>query len=387
MPADPHDRPAPRARPVADAPLPAGGEQMEAMARRWALELLAERPLADAASLPLEEMAARAPGLCEQILRALGSERETDRLLGLALAGEGGRPHDFAADLLACAGVTDAQGALRAVESLRGAVWQHVEEALPAAEARLAAPLGDRLAHVCLLLLGEALAEQAAASPTIHAPAAPGQAHDAPRHVPAAPSGSRRVVILDEHLDAEPGQAAEPGPAPSPGPPGPPRPPERAEAIEVHDRRREEGPAAWIGSIGGQLERFEQDGRPFAVLLLDMTGADDASLPGHLDQLEAALAAELARAEPAASLTKERPGRCWIVAPGADRGGAEALAGHLEAALLDPARRLGVSAAVSVGIAVCPEDGRRASALAAHADIGLYASRWQARSSVRGESL
>lgn len=382
MPADPLNRPAPRARPVADAPLPAGAERMQDLARRWALELLGERPLTDAASLPLKELAARAPGLCEQVLRALGSERDLDRLLGLAVAGEGGarggRAHDFGADLIACAGVSDAEGALRAVESLRGALWQDIQEGLPASEARLAGPLGDRLAYLCSALLGEALVALAGAPQPASAPgpATPGAR---PSERGSAMPAGRRIVILDEYVDAEP--AAPFAPAAS-------GPPERAEQIEIHDRRREEGPAAWIGSIGAQLERFAQDGRPFAVLLVEMAGAG-GELPVRVEQLEATLAAELEASEPAApaaTLTSERPGRCWIVVPGTDRGGAEALAGRLEAAPVGLARRLGATVEVSVGIAVCPEDGRSASALAAHADVGLYASRWEARSSVRGES-
>ena len=30
---------------------------------------------------------------------------------------------------------------------------------------------------------------------------------------------------------------------------------------------------------------------------------------------------------------------------------------------------------VAIGVAVCPEDGRQAAALAAHADVGLFAAR------------
>jgi hypothetical protein len=33
---------------------------------------------------------------------------------------------------------------------------------------------------------------------------------------------------------------------------------------------------------------------------------------------------------------------------------------------------------------VCPEDGTQAAALAAHADVGLYAARWEARAGEAG---
>src|SRR5271157_2851940 len=45
---------------------------------------------------------------------------------------------------------------------------------------------------------------------------------------------------------------------------------EKPPQIEIRDVRGEEGPAAWIGSIGRRLERHEQDGSPFAVLLVEL---------------------------------------------------------------------------------------------------------------------
>ena len=70
----------------------------------------------------------------------------------------------------------------------------------------------------------------------------------------------------------------------------------------IRDERREEGPAAWIGSIGRQLERFAQDELPFAVLLVDLGDVERlrrAALPAGLSslarQVEHALDAGAAR--------------------------------------------------------------------------------------------
>jgi hypothetical protein len=380
MPEQQSTRPAPRARPVADAPLPTGGEQIEAIARRWALELLAERPLADAPELPLDEIAARAPGLCEQILSALGSERELDRLLGRPVPGDRRVLHDFAADLLACAGAGGGHDALLAAEALRSALWQELQEELRGSDAGLAGPLADRLAHLCSALLGEALQVLPEAP-------APGEASAPGSEQAPSPSrsGGGRIVILDERLSAV---AEQPEPAASslePFPPAPATLPEPSPRIEIHDRRGEEGPGAWISSIGAQLERFERDGRPFAVLLLELVGTRADSDGQSFGAIERCIREELDRASEA-TLTSEHPGRWWAVLPDTDRNGAESLAASLETVVRAQAGRLGSSAAVLHGAAVCPEDGRSASTLAAHADVGLYASRWEARAGVpRGE--
>jgi GGDEF domain-containing protein len=160
--------------------------------------------------------------------------------------------------------------------------------------------------------------------------------------------------------------------------------------IEIRDERGEQGPAAWIGSIGRRLERHEQDGSPFAVLLVELVDierlchAESSSEVSRLtSQVEDALAREL---RPADSLTRERPGRYWLLAPQTEGTGARMLAEHLARAVRSSASHRGTPLEVAVGIAICPDDGRQASALAAHADVGLYAARAAGRSSIGGQS-
>jgi len=97
-----------------------------------------------------------------------------------------------------------------------------------------------------------------------------------------------------------------------------------------------------------------------------------------LARLERVLADELAVAS-GGWLTRERPGRYWLLAPGTDRLGAVRLAESLRLTVAGGTTRLGGRMAVAIGTAVCPDDGERAPALAAHADIGLYAARAEAR--------
>jgi GGDEF domain-containing protein len=157
--------------------------------------------------------------------------------------------------------------------------------------------------------------------------------------------------------------------------------------IEIRDVRGEEGPAAWIGSIGRRLEHHEQDGSPFAVLLVELVDIErlqhaepSDEEPRLTGQVEDALAREL---RPADSLTRERPGRYWLLAPQTDVTGAQMLVERIARAVRSSASHRGMALEVAVGVAVCPDDGRRASELAAHADVGLYAARVAGRSSIR----
>jgi GGDEF domain-containing protein len=168
------------------------------------------------------------------------------------------------------------------------------------------------------------------------------------------------------------------------------RPPEQ---IEIRDERTGEGPAAWIRSIGRELERFTEAARPFAVLLVELMDLEPlrrGEQPGELaelsGQVQATLESELrAIAGPAAgSLTRESSGRLWLIAPGIGPLRVGALAEQIAGAVRRSVGYRGRALEVAVGTAVCPDDGLEAAALAAHADVALYAAR--AESSARGDA-
>ena len=371
----------PRALPVAAAPAERLEERAGELARRWAAELVLQSPQAALGRISLEGLGREAPDLCRQILRAVRSDEELERLLGAEPA-ERGVP--YAGRPAALAGARDVASALRAIETLRGVIWEGLCEELAGAAAersreRLTAELSDRLAHVC--------AELGAAGAGRELPVATQR----PPRFPERPPGprvqpERRVVIVDER-GVPPAASVPPSPAGERAAPAPVAPeawsPERRRAdgrgpaveaeIAIRDARGEAGPAAWIDSIGVQLERYERDALPFAVVLMEIAGA------GYVEaEVERALAAEL-RAAGGGSVTRERDGRYWLLAPRADRIGAHALASRLERAAVSAAAAEGASATASSGTAVCPEDGTQAAALAAHADVGLYAARWESR--------
>jgi hypothetical protein len=402
---DPRPRRNVRARPVVDLPteqlLAGAGE----LARRWAVALILRRPLEQVAAVPLETLVDEAPTLCAQVVRALESDLELDRLTGRAASG--GRADTAAARRLSViCGALDDVDALEAVEALRGVLWEALREELREPAARLVGDACDRLAYVCAETLAAALeatpalgggrvregererAVVEAGLPDLQAPVAGAQAG-----VPRAPG---EAVIVDERVApvatsfaSEPARSREaPASLAADVPAG---------EIAIRDERREEGPAAWIGLIGAQLERFEIDRAPFAVLLVELVDIERLQRPDHVEELARA-AEEMERALTGAlgawagAFTRERPGRCWLVAPQTDLVGAELLAERLARAVAARASRRGGSPVLAIGTAVCPQQGREASALAAHADVGSYAARARAHAPAgaavagRGES-
>jgi GGDEF domain-containing protein len=166
------------------------------------------------------------------------------------------------------------------------------------------------------------------------------------------------------------------------------------QAIEIRDARSEESrrerdrgtgdgeassSSSWVDAIARRLERYERDRVPFAALVVELADVErlrHAELPGEVSRLtglvETALASEL---RPADSLTRESPGRYWLLAPETDVDSSRALAERLASAVRGGASHRGAPLEVAVGIAVCPVDGGQAAALAAHAEIALYAAR------------
>lgn len=379
--------PVARPRPVVELAGEAVAANAEDLAKRWAAELVLECPLEEIAELPLERLAREAPSLCE---RALGAVRSDAQLQSLIEPPAGHDPHIAppAAALAAICGADDAVAAVNAVEMLRGVLWRALLERTDGAPAALLADVGDRLAYVCSAMLAVALATDTpatAAARITDEQSPPGAlaAPQTPERRSVAGAGAR-VAIVDEAVPlSAPAPRRPAGERPlswDESPPIPPGTPARgATEIEIRDERTE-GPVAWIGSIGAQLERFAFDRAPFAVLLVELMEIErlrysaPAEQLGRLGELlEQSLAGELERQSGA--LTRERPGRCWVVLAGTDRDGARRAAERYAHAASSSARDRGVPLQVAVGTAVCPEDGREAATLAAHADVALYAAR------------
>lgn len=305
------------ARPVADAPIVDG----MALAKAWLLALIARAPLAQAAVLPAADLARDAPALCEALVEALRDDTALDRLRPggdrFALAGSAG----------VLAGARDAAGAAAAVDALRTVTWGVLRDALPPdPDPRLVGDLAERLALVGAVLSAATL-----------------------EHGVAAPEPVARPV-------------AAPGEAP----------------FLVPDAQRVERDP-WLRPVDFALARHARDGTPFSVLLADLDEVErlvaaevGRELADAVEQVERAIRAQL-RGEDA--LVRERIGRYWIVAAGLPRAPARDFAHRIADAVAASASLHGAPLTVSVGLAVCPDDGVDADSLAAHADEGVFAAR------------
>jgi hypothetical protein len=363
----------PRARALAELPIDAVLARADELARRWLIALIRARPLDEAVDVPIHDLALEGPALCAQMVRAVQSDMELSRLTERAGAspGEGSVP---VRRISAIAGARDAPATVAAVEDLRGVLWEVLLDQLQEPTAREVGDLADRLAHVCAVALAVAVAVPGPGTPDV-----PMSIHDAAPAPPLAGTGARdratarasqrQAIVVDElarsRMDEHQPSAAAPR--------------VRAGGIEIRDVRGTDGPAAWISSISSQLERFERDRLLFAVLLVEVIGIERLS-PGGRAESHAGMIDDVERALASAhgargSLTRERPGRYWLVMPDTDRAGARQLAERLTRAVAAFASDRLVPLEVAVGTAVCPDDGHQAATLAAHADVGLYADR------------
>ncbi|HXP37009.1 MAG TPA: hypothetical protein VN817_04520 [Solirubrobacteraceae bacterium] len=187
-----------RARPVADAPVAALLERGEELARRWAIALIVERPLAEMPEVPLEDLAREAPGVCAQVVRAYDSEAELERIA----ASESSRGRAGAAPTVRL-GAHDARATVEHIEALRGVIWEATLAELDDPAARQVAELSDRLAFVCATLLAAALGEATVLSPREEPLGAPVQAQGQVLFTaPQAEPGKGGVALIDEFEEA-----------------------------------------------------------------------------------------------------------------------------------------------------------------------------------------
>ncbi len=321
-----------------------------------------------------------------------------------------------------------AEAALERLRRATSAAQQLCDVLFQELHEELSAPEGTRLAA-----LSQRLAEVASTVALL----APSQPRDAPAPIAPAPAGrpagERRVPPAGAGRDARSsGVPSESVPAPAGRPAGerrtPPAPTFRAPAqpaggdpaasyalgseavptklideqapgataasmasvqpiqpeIEIRDVRREEGPSAWVSSVGRLLARHAEDGLPFAVLLVeivDVAHLERSETPHDLHGLVAKVEAAVGEGMRSSDhLSRETLGRYWLVAPETNGTGARMLAERLARLVRTSASHRGVPMEVAIGIAVCPDDGTEAPALAARADLGVYSARATGRS-------
>ncbi len=280
--------------------------------------------------------------------------------------------------------------AARAARELSETVWDCLQEQIAGAEPGSARALAERLAEVsatvALLLEAQALAgERAKREAGGRGPAA--RSADVERRKPPepvpAPAGARLVDEQAPTATVTPFAARAQSQSPQTSTAG-------AETeIEIRDVRREEGASAWITSVGRMLARYGQDRLPFAVLLIeivDVAHLERSETPHDLHGIVAQVESALGRGMRSTDeLSRETLGRYWMLAPETNGTGARMLAERLARLVRGSATHRGAPMEVAIGIAVCPDDGTEAPALAARADLGVYSARATGRSVAHSE--
>jgi diguanylate cyclase (GGDEF)-like protein len=298
--------------PALDAPV-AGLGDAEALAKVWLLELIAARPLGEAAHLPTERLVADGPALVAAVIGALVSDRELERL------SPDGELGGLAAAAGSIAGAGGSAEVVAALERLRSVVWAAIERTAPGPPPL---HLASRLAHVCATVAEAALA----AGGSRAAPAEP------PR---------------DDHLARIRVARTSEGPL----------------WVEALERQLADGSRSGrhFTLLLADLDSAER---------LRLAGADEAA--AAFAQIGRAVREVVRRADVVAH---EDDGRVWVIAGDTGRGGANALAVRIADAVEAAASLHGAALTVSVGIAVYPDDGREAAALTGQAEEGMYAAR------------
>ena len=294
-----------------DAPLAALGDA-EALAKQWLVELIAARPLDEAASIPVERLGADGPALVAAVGAALVSDTDLRRL-----APEGDRG-GLAAAAGAIAGARRPAEVVAALERLRQVLWAAIERGPPESPP---AELAARLAHVCATVAQTAL------------------------------EGSRPAEAADEAPEHELAR---------------PRAPHAGEGplwLEALERRLAEG-----GRSGRSLALLlvDLDSADRLRLAEPQEAADAFARAGR------AVREEVRRPDVVAH---EGDGRAWVIAGDTGRTGAAALARRIADAVESAAALHDAALTASIGIAVYPDDAREAAALTAQAEEGMYAAR------------
>jgi GGDEF domain-containing protein len=282
--------------------------------------------------------------------------------------------------------------AARAAQQLCDTLWEALHEELLQPSPERIAELTERLAEISstVALLAAAGAAETPAEPS--SPPKPAS-RDTPvvdRRVPPEPSTPSRSSLGPSQAVSSAGSGGysftkliDERDSPSPAEPLATVEPIQPE-IEIRDVRREEGPSAWVSSVGRLLSRHAEDGLPFAVLLVeivDVAHLERSETPHDMHGLVAKVESAIGRGMRSGDhLSRETLGRYWLVAPETNGTGARMLAERLARLVRTSATHRGVPLEVAIGIAVCPEDGTEAPALAARADLGVYSARATGRS-------
>jgi GGDEF domain-containing protein len=374
-----------RARPVGDAPIDALLGGIDELAKGWLLALLEQVPLDAAPNILAADLARDGPRICDAVVRALADENDLRRLE------PGGALEPLVSRAAAFAASSDPASIARGVDALQGVVWSALRAELPWPEPEQISDLAERLALVCELVRGAALAhgavELGAGAPGSSGAAAPG-GHTGGVGLPGgagSPGGEGSPAVREDlpgprlRVTTFPSEPESAGPAapdtPRPARPESPRPSEnpRGERVAAGSDN-----ALWIGAVEDEVREAEQSGSPLSLLLAEMDEGDRVQMieppreAGATFGRFAQAVRSVVRREDI--LACETDTRAWIIARDTGRRGAYALAERVAGAVEEAPPWRGAPMTVSVGLAVFGEDGRDATALIEAAEEAKFAA-------------
>jgi GGDEF domain-containing protein len=340
-----------RARPVADAPIDALLSRSEDLAKGWLLALLEGAPLADAPQILATELTRDGPRVCEAMLRAIADDTDQRRLE------PGGALAPLVARVGELAGASGAAGASYAVDALQGVVWAGLRSELRDPDPDLVSGLAERLAQVSELMRAAALRQVEDSS--IGVSPAPGLS--AAPDLPGAPG--------QDPMGPDPAAMESPS---STEPPAPAAPRSWGEAEPTSPAPD----ALWVSALEEEIERTGES--PLSLLLAELEDAE-RMLVVETDPRGVATFGVFAQAVRAVVrrqdiLVAESESRAWIIARETGRGGAQALAARISAAVREGASWRGAPMMASIGVAVLGEDGRTSSELIDSAEESRFAA-------------
>lgn len=320
-----------RPRPVAEAPI-GPYARGTGLSKGWLLELITGSPLDAIGRIPSERLADEGPALCAAICAALPDDGALARLE------PGGADHELTVRVAAMTGAADPATLVAAVDALRRVTWRALREELRSPDPELVEALADRLAYVCAVVAAGALRADSRAA----------VAPDAPRPEPDR-SEPPELLFPDD-------------------------------LVTLRDRRAAMSVPPWRAWVERRLAAHRQDGRPFALLLVEvddlerLRAAHDAvELTAAIENLERAATAQL---RPGDVLVPDEPGRYWATLGDSDADAALIVATELANAVTDGETALrGAALTVSIGIASSPQDGVEVDDLLDRAEEGVFRAR------------
>ena len=143
-----------------------------------------------------------------------------------------------------------------------------------------------------------------------------------------------------------------------------------------------------VDELDVEIKRYSRTGRSFAILLLDLDGLKTINdTHGHLSGNQALCRlARVLRVHSRDIDTAARHGgdEFALILPEAEREAARQVAQRISDGLADDGEQPTLS--VSIGVAVCPENGDKVEILLGAADRDLYEMKRRARSKVASPS-